>query len=239
MLIAAAGLFWAGPTRAEETTPTLKVYLPRTARVSGKGMRLGGLAIIRGSDEKTVAKASNTPMGRKPWSREKMIIDRRTILSQLVAGGIPAKCVQFTGAEQIIVTCREKVFDSKRLVEVAEAFINKTRPAPKECQWRVLRTPEALLADGGGDIQLKPRIGKQLSSGCVSVEITAVIGDTEVGVSRVLFKQLFQVRQLVALRNIPSGGVITTDNTKVTVVTSLRKGTEWKSPVRLQVKRQF
>ena len=228
VLVVVTPLLWGSPIFGGEPSG-LHVHLPRAVRMKGKEIRLGGLCIIRGADAKLVAKASNIAMGRTPWSREKIVIDHRTILSRLAASGISAKDVRLTGAAKATVTRDEVVFDAERLVRTAEAFLKKARPSQDQSQWRLLRKPEALLVPEADDIQLKPRLGS-LSEGYVYVEIAAVSGERELGVARVPFKQLYSMRQLVAVRNIPSGGVITADNTKITVVSISRKPSEWKSP---------
>lgn len=226
-LTAAVLLLWCSPISGGEPVG-LRVHLPRDVRISGKEIRLGGLGIIRGADEALVAKASNIPMGRTPWSKEKIVVDHRTILSRLAANGISAKDVRLTGAEKVTVTRDEMVFDARRLVQVAEAFLKKARPAPD--QWRLLRKPKDMFVPGADDIQLKPRLGSGRSVGYVHVEIAAVSGKREIGVARVTFKQLYSMRQLVASRNIPSGGIITSENTRLTVVSVLRRPPEWKPP---------
>ena len=208
----------------------LHVHMPRSVRMTGKEIRLGGLGIVRGPDAELVAKASNIAMGRAPWSKETIVIDRRTILSRLVACGISAKDVRLTGAEKVTVTRDDIVFESKKLVEIAEAFLKKARPVPDQSQWRLLRKPENLIVPEGGDIQLKPRLGGSLSAGYVYVEIAAVSDGREIGVAKIPFKQLYSMRQLVAIRNIPSGGEITSKNTKITVVSVSGKPPAWKSP---------
>ena len=227
-LTVAVVLLWSSPIFGGEPAG-LHVHLPRFVCLRGKEVRLGGLGIIRGADAKLVAKASNIAMGRTPWSKEKIVIDHRTILSRLAASGIKANDVRLTGAAKVTITRDEVLFESKRLVEEAGAFLKKAYPAADQCQWRLLRKPEDLLVPDTENIQLKPRLGS-LSGGYVYVEIAAVSGEREIGVARVPFKQLYSVRQLVAARNIPSGGVITKDNTRTAVVSVSHKGPEWKSP---------
>jgi flagellar basal body P-ring formation protein FlgA len=208
----------------------LHVHMPRTVRLEGKDIRLGALAIVRGPDEKLVAKASKIAMGRLPWSQEKMVIDRRTILSRLAANGIKGANVRLTGAEKVIVTRRDVVFSADKLVKVAEAFIKKTCPVPGQCQWRLLRKPEVLLVPEGGEIKLLPRLAGKLQGGYVCVEVVALNDKREIGVARIPFKQLYRMRQLVAVRSIPSGGIITSDNTKITLISVANKPPEWRSP---------
>jgi flagellar basal body P-ring formation protein FlgA len=214
------------------TKVALTVHLPRSVRINGKDIRLGGLAIIRGDDDKLVTKASNIAMGRTPWSKEKIIIDRRTVASRLVASGISAKDVRLIGAEKVTVLRDDMVIDSKRLVKAAEDFIKKVRPAPQK--WQLFRKPKDLTVPGGDNIKLKPRLGAGRSTGYAHVEIAAVSGGNVIGVTRISFRQLYDMRQLVASKNIASGEIITSENTKLTVVSVLRKPPEWKPPYGLK-----
>jgi flagella basal body P-ring formation protein FlgA len=229
-IVVAVLLLCCGRVSGAEPVGGLHVHMPRTVRLEGKDIRLGALAIVRGPDEKLVAKASQIAMGRSPWSQEKMVIDRRTILSRLAANGIKAASVRLTGAEKVVVTRRDVVFSADKLVKVAEAFIKKACPVPGQCQWRLLRKPEVLLVPEGGEIKLLPRLAGKLQGGYVCVEVVALNGKREIGVARIPFKQLYSMRQLVAVRSIPSGGLITTDNTKITLVSVASKPPEWRSP---------
>lgn len=207
----------------------LRLHLPRTVRVSGKGIRLGDLGIFRGGDAKRIAKASSIAMGRTPWSKEKIVIDHRTILSRLAANGFTGKDVRVTGAANVTVTRREVIFEAAKLAKVAGDFLKKARPSTGKSQWRILRKPEALIVPEAEGIELKPRLGS-VAEGYVYVEVAAVIGDRELAVAKIPFKQLYSMRQLVAVRNIPSGGVITSDNTRIAVVNVSQKPPAWKSP---------
>ncbi|MCP4377250.1 MAG: flagellar basal body P-ring formation protein FlgA [bacterium] len=215
-----------------ETKAALTVHLPRSVRINGKDIRLGALAIIRGDDDALVTKASNVAMGRTPWSKEKIVIDRRTIASRLVASGIKAADVRLIGAEQVVVERDDMIVDSKRLIKAAEDFVRKIRPASQK--WRVCRAPKDMVVPGADDIQLKPRLGAGRSTGYVHIEVAAISGGNVIGVTRISFRQLYDMRQLVATKNLASGDIITSENTKLTVVSVLRKPPEWRPPYGLK-----
>jgi flagella basal body P-ring formation protein FlgA len=208
----------------------LHIHMLRTVCLKGKEMHLGGLGIVRGSDAKLVAKVSSIAMGRAPWSTEEIVIDRRTIMSRLAANGVKATEVRLTGAKKTIVTRGDVVFATGKLIGIAEAFLKKTRPAQGKAKWRLLRKPEGLRVPDGEDIKLQPRLSVNLPSGYVCVEVVAIGGEKEIGVAKIPFKIIYSKRQLVAVRNIPSGGVITSDNTKIVIVTASSKPSEWTSP---------
>lgn len=222
-------LWWSCPVSGAERAG-LHVHLPRAVRVSGSKLRLGDLGVIRGTDAVLVRKASDIAMGRSPWSGEKIVIDRRTILSRLATSGISRESVRLTGAQEIVVTRDETVFEANRLVQLAEAFLKNKPPGTEGCHWRLLRKPKDLLVPAAEDIQLKPRLGSNPTGGGACVKIAATSGGHEIGVATVLFRRVYAVRQLVATANIPSGGVITRENTKVALVSAPRKPPEWKSP---------
>ena len=225
----AALLWWNCPLCAADL-PALHVHLARAVRVSGTGLRLGGLGAVRGADAALVSKASDIAMGRSPWPGERIVIDRRTILSRLATSGISGQAVRLTGAREIAVTRGGTVFEADLLVVLAQTFLKKNPPDAEGCHWRLLRKPKDLLVPEAENIQLKPRLGSNPAGGDVRVQIAATSGEREIGVATVLFGRLYPVRRLVATRNIPAGGVVTRQNAKITIVSASRKGPEWTSP---------
>jgi flagella basal body P-ring formation protein FlgA len=151
-------------------------------------------------------------------------------MSRLASSGVLAKDVRLTGAEKITVTRSEKVIDAEKLITLAESFINKARPISKQAKWRLLRRPDDLTSPETADVKLQARMGPALSGGCVCVEVAMFRGRREIGVAKVLFKQVYSMRQLIAARNIPAGTVLSEKNTRIEVVTVSRKPDEWKSP---------
>ncbi len=210
---------------------SLRLHLPRTVRVRGETLRLGRLAVIRGGDAKLIARVSEVAMGRAPWSREKIVIDRRTILSRLAQVGIRAGTVRITGAEKVVVVRDEEKIEAGRLVRSAESFLKKNRPGPDGCSWRLVRRPKDMTVPAVKDIQIKSRQGKGAPTGYVIVVVAAVSGKRELAVRKIYFKLVYPVRQAVAKKDIAAGEVLSPDNTAVRVVGVNRSPRgDWTSP---------
>ncbi len=225
---------------SEKEKPALRMHLPRTVRVRGESLSLGLIGVIRGSDAKLLKKVSDIPMGRIPWSGEKITIDRRTILSRLATAGVSPSMVRITGAEKVAVLLDETTFEAKKLVRSAEAFLKKTRPGPAGCSWRLVRQPKDLKVPTEQNIQLKPRLGKAAMKRYVTVVVAAVGGERELGRTKILFRLVYPMRQAVAIRDIASGETFTSKNTVVRVVSADRKPTgNWTSPFGLVAARDI
>ncbi len=211
--------------------PALRMHLPRAVRARGAALNLGLIGVIRSSDAKILKKASDIPMGRMPFSGEKITFDRRTILSRLATAGINPSMIRITGAEKVLVMLDETTFKAARLVRSADAFLKKTRPGPAGCSWRLVRQPGDMKVPTEENIQLKPCLGKAATKGYVTVVVAAVGGKRELGRAKMLFRLVYPMRQAVAIKDITSGEIFTQKNTVVRVVSVDRRPTgDWISP---------
>ena len=59
--------------------PALSIFLPRAMRVTSETLTLGQIAVVFSRDTALGDKASAVAMGRAPWSKEKIVIDRDAI----------------------------------------------------------------------------------------------------------------------------------------------------------------
>lgn len=118
-----------GAALVGDVSAALQVHLPRIVGVDGERLSLGMISLVRAGDETLAEKVGAIAMGRAPWSKEKLVIDRPTILSRLATHGVGRDEVRFSGAEKVVVTRNEEVVKSERIVKAAEAFLAKTRPA--------------------------------------------------------------------------------------------------------------
>jgi len=227
-LVLAAG---SGTAICDPDAPTLQVHLPRSVSVDGERLSLGMISVVQAGDDAVAGKVAAIAMGRTPWSKERLAINRTTILGRLAANGLSRDKVHFSGAEQVVVTRNEEVISSDRIVKAAEAFLVKTRPAPTYSCWRLLRRPTDVSAPAGIGITLEPRMLKHGVHQQARLEVAATSGGKTLATSTVLFRLAYRQRQLVAARDIPPGGVITPENTE------LRTGTanspeppDWAAP---------
>ena len=118
-LVLAAG---SGTAICDPDAPTLQVHLPRSVSVDGERLSLGMISIVQAGDDAVAGKAAAIAMGRAPWSKERLAINRATILGRLAANGLSRDKVYFSGAEQVVVTRNEEVISSDRIVKAAEAW---------------------------------------------------------------------------------------------------------------------
>ena len=214
------------PEMPKAKTGGLRVYLPRSVQVKTNSLRLGLICVVRGPDEKLVAQAEAVAMGRAPWHREKLVIDRRTILSRLACSGIGSERVAFTGSDKVAVTRAERVFSPDELLASARALLKRKPPAPAGCKWQLYRPVKELVVSAAAEIKLqaemaegeKPDAAKSRASRFVSVQVAAVSKGWKLGVRQVVFKLSFPVTELVAKKNIPAGSMITPENTKLRTV---------------------
>jgi len=204
------------PEMPKAKTGGLRVYLPRSVQVKTNSLRLGLICVVRGPDEKLVAQAEAVAMGRAPWHREKLVIDRRTILSRLACSGIGSERVAFTGSDKVAVTRAERVFSPDELLASARALLKRKPPAPAGCKWQLYRPVKELVVSAAAEIKLqaelpegeKPDAAKSRASRFVSVQVAAVSKGWKLGVRQVVFKLSFPVTELVAKKNIPAGSCL-------------------------------
>lgn len=214
------------PEMPKAKTGDLRVYLPRSVQVKTDSLRLGLICVVRGPDEKLLAQAEAVAMGRAPWHREKLVIDRRTILSRLACSGIGSERVAFTGSDKVAVTRAERVFSPDELLASARALLKRKPPAPAGCKWQLYRPVKELVVSAAAEIKLqaemaegeKPDAAKSCAARFVSVQVAAVSKGWKLGVRQVVFKLSFPVTELVAKKNIPAGSMITPENTKLQTV---------------------
>ncbi|HUS47768.1 MAG TPA: flagellar basal body P-ring formation chaperone FlgA [Phycisphaerae bacterium] len=208
----------AGPAAAADPQP-VRVYVPRSIRVSAETLRMDDICVVRSQDEQAVVKACSLAMGRAPWSREAIVVKRQTILSRLATAGIAASRVRFTGAQHVVVSRNEKVIGAAELVKAAEGFLKKNHPLPAAQGYRLERKAEdVVLLTDRGDTQLRARLAEEGAQNRVNVEVSVLADGRQLAVRTVRFRIGYQHRQVVATKAIPAGGVVTPENAKVRIV---------------------
>ncbi|HDY64694.1 MAG TPA: flagellar basal body P-ring formation protein FlgA [Phycisphaerae bacterium] len=209
----------------------LYLHLPRTVCVKFQNLQLGSIAAVRGGEAKLVAKAMEVPMGRSPSSGEKIVIDRHTILSRLGTLGFNAKAVRFTGASEVAVMRDEATIEAERLIKSAESFLQKTRPGPPKCGWRLTKRPKKLMVPVGEKIRLMSALADAAPVGYVKVKVSAFGDNRQYAQTEILFKLVYPVRQTVATKEIRVGQIVTPDNAKIrTIHVESTPRSDWTSP---------
>ncbi len=213
VLSASATVARKGDTDEDDDKDLLRIHLPRKVHADDDTLTLGELAVVRGGGEST-QKAAKISMGRAPWSGEKITLDRATILSRLASEGFKASSVRISGARQVVVTRNEEQIAAERLISCARAFLQKRRPGPTGCSWRLARKPEELFVPSGLDVSLRAELPEGNSGDYVRVDITALANKRTLGRTVLLFKTVYPVRRAVAAKNIPAGEMVTPKNTE-------------------------
>lgn len=197
----------------------LRVYVPRTIRVQASTLRLDMICVVRCGDENLMARASAVPLGRSPVAPEEMSFDRATLLACLAAEGISAACVEFSGSDKVTVCRDEKIIDSTRLVASAQGLLQKAHPGSAGATYQLMDSAEDLhlLGPAPGAV-LRPRLLGPPQQGVVKIEVAVIVDGHEQGAATLAFKVVFLHRVVVALRDIPSGATLTSDNVRLDTV---------------------
>ncbi len=227
----------AAPAAAFDDQAELRIYLPRAQQVRGSTLSLGAVCIVRGSDRARAAKAEQVQLGRAPFSREEMKIDRAMILGRLAASGFSQRDVRFSGANEVLVTPNEQEIDASRLVAAASAMLNEKMPCKGEAQWRLTRQVEPVSIPTGQAVKLSPALldGATEQRATVRVHITRdglAAASCELG-----FEKAHLWRQAVARKDIAAGETITESNVVVETVLRPRPQEGWTSPYGRQTSR--
>ncbi len=191
----------------------LHIYLPRSVKADGNTLTLDVLAAVRGQEQAT-QRAKQISMGRAPWSGERIKITRATILSRLASKGFSAGSVRLSGAEQVIVTRDEDKIPAEKLISCAREFLQKSRPGPTGCSWRLAQKPAEMLVPSGVTVSLEAQLPDKKTGDYVRVRITARGRERKLGQTLLLFKTVYPVRRAVAKEDIPAGEMVTPQNTK-------------------------
>ena len=199
----------------EQKGSALQINLPAEAVIEGDTPNLGQVAVIRGS-ESLVAKASEIALGRISTPSQKIVVDRPTILGRLACNGIDAAEVTLTGAEKITIGRQHQIIKSDEFIQKALDFLKNNPPEASVCQYDPVRMPEDLVLPGvGKDLKLSSYFVRGGSRNQAKVRIGVFSEDEEIGSREVIFRLKYKCRKIVAKIDIPQGGVIGSENTKV------------------------
>ncbi len=227
----------AGNTKKDSA---LQIYLPREITIKDKHLSLGQVGIIRGQ-ESLVAKASKIALGQISAPGQKIVIDRKTLLSRLACNGIPVWKVTLTGAETITIQQQERTIRSDEFIKLASSYLEKNPPGISVCGFNPIRIPQDFIITGTGkDISFSPRLVSSGAGNQAKVEIAIHSGGKIIGTSEIIFKLKYNCRQAVTKIDIPTGTVISPDNVKIEKITSnYPESVDWKPPYGLISKRQI
>lgn len=214
MVVLVCGAAWA------DQRPALQVYLPRSVKVKSDSLSLGDIGLVRSDEQDLSERASAIAMGRAPWLKETIVINRQTILSRLAANGIPHDMVQITGAKKVSIRRVQRVIGPDEFLKVAGAFLETQRPGPTGSRWRLVGRPKDLVVPDSRQITFQSRIGEDNPGSRLAVTISVMSEGKQLGAVEVPFKLVYRCRQAVTTRNIAAGEKITPQNTKIVSIPS-------------------
>ena len=223
-----------------QTDSSLKIYLPREVTIKDSNLKLGQVSIIQ-SSELLVAKASEIALGRISMPGQKIVIDRPMVLSRLATNGIPASKVTLTGSEKITVKQRNQTISSKEFVSLANSVIEKSPIGNSAQKWNLIRKPKDFVVPSESkDISFSPRLVQTGVRNQARIEIAVLSGSNKIGIRQVTFALIFENQRAVTKVEIPAGGIISSENTKIEKIQSHNpEASNWKPPYGLITKRRL
>jgi flagella basal body P-ring formation protein FlgA len=218
----------------------LKIYLPREVTVKDSNLSLGQVSIIQGG-ESLVAEAGKIALGRISVPGQTIFIDRPMVLSRLASNGIPASKVTFTGSEKTTVKQLQQTITGNEFVSLANSFLEKNPPGDSVCRWNVIRKPKDFIVSAtSSDISISPRLVQTGAKNQARIEIAVHSGSNKIGVRQVTFALIYDRQQAVTKVDIPAGGIISPENTRIeTTASNDPEPSNWKPPYGLIVKRRL
>jgi flagella basal body P-ring formation protein FlgA len=226
-----AVLCWLPAAGTGPEGPPVRLYLPRSVQVTGEQLRLADVAVVLCEDAALQRKVRAIAMGRAPWPKERIRIQRQTVLSRLAGCGVRASGVRLTGAPEVAVMRQETLVRSERLLAAAEAFLNKVQPAGDGCIYRVVREPQEIVVSGSGDVTFACELARGAADGRAQVVVQVLRGERQVGRREVLFRRMYAVRRAVVVRAVEAGTVLTAKNVETQTTYAPQRPTRpWQSP---------
>ena len=218
----------------------LKIYLPREVTVKDSNLSLGQVSIIQGG-EYLVAKAGKIALGRISVPGQTIFIDRPMVLSRLACNGIPASKVTFTGSEKTTVKQQQQTITGNEFVSLANSFLENNSPGDSVCRWNVIRKPKDFIVSAtSSNISISPRLVQTGAKNQARIEIAVLSGSNKIGVRQVTFALIYDCQQAVTKVDIPAGGIISPENTRIeTTASNDPESADWKPPYGLIAKRRL
>lgn len=228
ILAASAAADAAQPAPAD--TAELRIYMPRRQEVSGSTLVLGAVCIMRGQDAQRVRQAEQVRLGRAPFSREEMKIDRSLILGRLAANGFSRSDIRFSGAQAVVVTPNEQEIDASRLVAAASALLAREKPCADDVRWRLASQVEGTSIPSGGKVKISAALVECTANGRATVRVNVTRDGQAEASCELAFEKSYTWRQAVARKAIAVGDTITESNVAIETISRPRPQEGWASP---------
>ncbi len=223
-----------------EKNPALKIYLPRRITIENDIITLGSVCIIR-ADQPFAEKANDITLAKFSIPGQKIIIDRKTILSRLACSDIKTAKVNLIGAEEIIVTQKEHIITATEIIKLAKSFLKNNPEYASVCRFNPLQTPADFIAPADcNDIKLSTNLLPSSRPNQARVEVLLLSDGREIEKRLVTFQPKYLTRTAVTLKEIKAGTAITEENIKIAKTTSNEpEPAGWTPPYGLIAKRNL
>ena len=210
----AAAILGAGSLFAADAS--VQVHLPHNITVETATLTVGTVAVVQSADPALEAKASAVTVGRAPWPREELVLDRQTILARLATGGVPAAQVRLTGADRVAIVRAVLTMRGEELAKAAAAHLERTCPLPQGGRWEAMRVPKDITVPAGGSLTIDPRLASgDAASGLARVEVAVSQEGRPCANEAAMFKAVYKERRVVAVTDLPVGVTLTEQNVEV------------------------
>ncbi|AQT66920.1 flagellar basal body P-ring biosynthesis protein FlgA [Anaerohalosphaera lusitana] len=216
---------------AAKTDARLSVYLPRQVTVEGNALRLANLAVLSGADDLKES-AGKIDMGKITAEGQKLVIDRRTIMSRLASNGIDTAQVDLKGAKQISVRRSEQEVTAEQLIEKAGTYLKNIPGNAIVTKFEALRSPDSVIIPGESEwTRLSCRQGRIDTNTQKEVLVDIISDGEKVETVSVHFRPRYKRSRIIAKADVEKGKRLTPDNIKLeTYLDNTPEPKNWKAP---------
>jgi flagellar basal body P-ring formation protein FlgA len=222
----------------DNSDSALQIYLPREISIQENTLLLGEISIARGS-ETLIKKANKVTLGSFSIPGQEIALSRQTILSRLASNGILASDVTFIGAEEIKIKQKQRIITGEDFVNLADSYLKEKIINKSVIGLKPVRAArELVIHDSAGDINYSYSIDKNVQGSQVSVDISVLSGEKNLGSRSITFRLEYENRVPVAVTDIVPGESLTHENVKIEKKTSnYPEPINWKEPFGMLARR--
>lgn len=213
LIIVSSGVAWSlNDKKTLKSDTDIVIELKSSAIVSGKNIKVGDVATVKGKDIDLILSIDNMILGRAPWPGNNRTLGLGDIMTILFNRGVDLSGVRFKGANEVTVKVKSIVISGEEIANHAEKYLrNKLNHGKdEEAVVELQHIPEDQIVPlGDGNVKLRfsrTSMGKSKKKVYLSINIV-VNGNvyTTVGL-------MFNIKRfgsvVVTERVIKSGDVI-------------------------------
>ncbi len=195
---------------AEENVD-IKIYLPRSVRLSADEILLGDVAVIQAQDE-TAGRLKNISLGRFALPGQNIVFDRATIMSRIAAAGIDTKRIEFSGSDAVSAVQRSQQISAEQITAIAESLLKKNTLIGQITP--VGRIKPVILSEDVNNLHIIAKIVEGESFTNKKAIVSICDGNNVLANCELNFRVRYNSTELVAAAEIAAGQQITNDNAR-------------------------